>query len=126
MSRERIDILFVDDEQELLDTMGEYLRTQGFSVHTALDATQAMEVLDQNDVRVVLLDINLGGENGLQFLPFLKRNHANTSVIAYTGQPHSDQQVKEMEAKGIARYVSKSLPPQALLMVVRDVMSGNG
>ncbi len=126
MSRERIDILFVDDEQELLEITGEYLRQQGLDVKTALDATQAMDALDRHDVRIVILDINLAGEDGLKFLPYLKMNHRDTAIIVYTGQPHTDQQVKEMEASGVARYVSKSLPPQALLFVIREVLSAQG
>ena len=123
MSRERIDILFVDDEKELLAVMGEYLRQQGFVVQTALDASQAMETLDRNNVGMVLLDINLAGEDGTKFLPFLRKNHRDTSVVVYTGESHTDQQVKEMMANGVARYVSKSLPPQALLFVLREVMA---
>jgi DNA-binding response OmpR family regulator len=124
MSKERIDILFVDDEKDLLDIVGEYLRQQGFVVQTAMDASQAMETLDQNDVRMVLLDINLAGEDGTKFLPFLRMNHRDTSIVVYTGQAHTDQQVKDLMANGVARYVSKSLPPQALLYVLREVIGG--
>jgi two-component system, NtrC family, response regulator HydG len=116
------DVLLVDDESELLLLVGDLLRAKGFDVITAPDAGRAMEQLDEHKVRVVVLDVNLAGEDGVRFMSFIKMNHPDVPVLLYTGLSHDESQVKMMLEQGATCYVNKNQPPAALFFAVQQVM----
>ncbi|MDB6122753.1 MAG: DNA-binding response regulator, partial [Pedosphaera sp.] len=89
-------ILFIDDDTQLLRVLSDYLTEMGFKVLTTPDASQAMLVLDHNPTDLIILDLNLGGEDGLQFMSFLKTNYADIPIMIYTGLDHDEQQVEDI------------------------------
>ena len=117
------DILLVDDESELLLIVGDLLRTKGFDVITAPNAQRAMQQLDENKVGLVILDINLAGEDGVRFMSFIKLNHPEVPVMLYTGLSHDEQQVQTMLAQGATCYVNKGQTPADLLFAVQQVIA---
>jgi|HubBroStandDraft_2_1064218.scaffolds.fasta_scaffold1104332_1 twitching motility two-component system response regulator PilH len=121
MEKRDFDVLIVDDEKDVLHLAGDYLRANGFTVLTAMDADRAMRQLDENKVAILILDVNLAGENGLSLMKFIKPNHPDIPIIIYTGLTHDDKQVKAMLANGANCYVDKSQPKEALLFAVREL-----
>lgn len=122
-AKEHFDILLVDDDAELLLIIGELLRSRDFTVATATDSRSALQQLDQNHVRLIILDINLGGEDGVHWMTFMKKNYPEVPVILYTGLTHDEAEVKTMLGKGASCYVNKAQLPAALLFAVREVLS---
>src|SRR4051794_32787580 len=88
------EILCIDDDAELLTLLTGCLQGQGFLVSTAVDADQGMRLLDDRKIEVVILDVNLAGEDGLRLMTFLKTNHPKTPIIIYTGLQHDEAEVK--------------------------------
>ena len=123
MEKRDFDILIVDDEKDILHLAGDYLRANGFTVLTAMDADRAMRQLDENKVGILILDVNLAGEDGLSLMKFIKPNHPDIPIILYTGLTHDAKQVKAMLAKGADCYVDKAQPKEALLFAVRELHS---
>jgi len=121
MEKRDFDVLIVDDEKDILHLAGDYLRANGLTVLTAMDADRAMRQLDENKVAVIILDVNLAGEDGLSLMKFIKPNHPDIPIIIYTGLTHDDKQVKAMLANGANCYVDKSQPKEALLFAVREL-----
>src|SRR5580704_9890445 len=68
-------ILFVDDENDWREVAEMYLKDSGYEVVTARDATEALSRTEGVDLGLIILDLNLAGENGLMLMKFLKRNH---------------------------------------------------
>lgn len=124
MASKVYDVLMVDDQSDHLLLHGELLRTNGLSVLVASDATRALELLDQNIVRSVLLDINLAGENGLTLMDFLNTNYPALPILLHTGLDHDHSQVKSMLSRGATSYVSKGQPPQKLIAAIKDILNG--
>ena len=114
-------VLLIDDETDVLLVIGDFLRHHGFSVLTAQNSGHALKQLDENKVRLIILDINLAGEDGVRLLPFIRLNYPAVPVVLYTGLAHDDIQVKTMLAKGATCYVNKGQPTSELLFAIREI-----
>jgi DNA-binding response OmpR family regulator len=110
-------VLFVDDEEEWRSMVNTSLGSAGFEVLVAKDATDAMLKAEGTDLGLILLDLNLGGENGMMLVKFLKLNHPGVPIVLYTGTEHEDAQVLEMLKSGIHLYLQKGSMEELILNV---------
>lgn len=117
------DMLLVDDEDDQLLIVGELLRAKGFGVITANNADEAMRRLDEYKLGMIVLDLNLAGENGLQLMKYMKVNHPAVPVLLYTGMSHDEEQVQSMLKAGATCYVNKSQSPAELVFAVQQVLN---
>jgi DNA-binding response OmpR family regulator len=115
------EVLCIDDDAQLLALLGECLEEQGFRVSTAIDADQGMRQLDKNKVEVIILDVNLAGEDGLRLMTFLKANHPKTPIIIYTGLKHDEAEVRAIMRLGASGYAAKGQPISELVGAIRQV-----
>lgn len=74
-------ILVVDDEEDLARLYKKELCEEGYQVVVAKSGEEALEVAGTQEVNLVILDIKLSGENGLEVLDRLKREDNNLPVI---------------------------------------------
>src|SRR5437868_1047800 len=79
-------ILFIDDDQSWHVMVTTWLQDAGYEVLTATDATEAMGLTE--GVALIILDLNLAGENGVMLMKFLKQNDPELPIILYTGMEH--------------------------------------
>jgi len=115
-------ILLVDDEVKLLETTGELLGAEGFQVSTAENVAalnKAMEGASQPDI--VLLDLKLGDDNGLDQLPGIKKRWPETEVIILTGNATIDAAV-ESTKRGAYDFQSKPVQPKELLVTIEKAL----
>jgi two-component system OmpR family response regulator len=115
-------ILLVDDEADLLLLMADFLRNHGLGVLTALEAGRAMQLLGEHPVDLIVLDMNLAGEDGTKLMPFIQTNYPGMSIVLYTGLEHDDQQIKTLLKQGAICYVNKAQSPKALLYAIREIL----
>jgi DNA-binding response OmpR family regulator len=115
------EILCIDDDAQLLTLLGECLEEQGFLVSSAIDADQGMRLLDERKIEVVVLDVNLAGEDGLRLMTFLKTNHPKTPIIIYTGLQHDEAEVRAIMRLGASGYAAKGQPISELVGAIRQV-----
>ncbi|MFZ0927303.1 MAG: response regulator [Syntrophobacteraceae bacterium] len=80
-----IEILIVDDEEEFADAFAERLRLRGFTAHTASNGEQALQIVDQGSVKVMVLDLKMPGMDGLEVLRRVKKSHPEVEVIILSG-----------------------------------------
>ncbi len=78
-------ILFVDDEVLMREILTLYLSSRGMEVTTAADGKQARELLNKSPFDLTILDLDLGGEDGLEVLDWLKGRWPDRPVIIFTG-----------------------------------------
>ena len=114
-------ILFVDDEDDWREVAEMYLKDSGYDVLTARDATEALGQTEGVDLSLIILDLNLAGENGLMLMKFLKRNHPDVPIILYTGQEHDSMAIAQMLKQGAQQYVRKGTLGE-LLKAVQGVL----
>lgn len=117
-------ILVVDDETQIRDLLGIYLKRQGFTVATAATSGETLEKLARQSLDLVVLDISLGGEDGLSLLARIKASHPGIKVIMLTGMGFVEDLLQEAHQKGADGYVSKALPLDELLLTIQRTLRG--
>ena len=100
-------ILFVDDNKDWRAMVTTALSGAGFEVVTAADASEAMKLANETELRLVILDLNLGGESGLMLMKFIRENHPDLPILLYTGIDHDDGTIAAMLREGADRYLHK-------------------
>ena len=113
-------ILYVDDEANWRDMVGETLRAVGHEVLTAGDATEAMEKQEGARLGLIILDLNLAGESGLMLMKFFKRNQPGIPIILYTGMENDQEKVRNMLLQGAAQYLRKGSMTELVQAVARS------
>lgn len=68
-------ILIVDDARDIREPLGLYLRTQGFRVLLAANASEARTWIDEANIHLVVLDVMMPGEDGLSLCRYLSSHN---------------------------------------------------
>lgn len=115
-------ILVVDDDHEIRGLLAEYLEKHGYRVTTAADGTQMEDALrvDGSPVDLVVLDLTLPGEDGLDLCRKL-RTHSALPVIMLTARGESYDRILGLET-GADDYLTKPFEPRELLARIRSVL----
>ena len=115
-----VHILAVDDEPELLDAIQEYLRLRGFRVSVASNGKEMKNILALDPADLVLLDLGLPDENGIDLTRKLKST-SNPGVIIVTAHGDSEDRVLGLES-GADDYIVKPFNFRELLARVNSVL----
>jgi len=110
----------VDDDAGVLDLLRRYFAGQGFTVSTAADGAGMHAMLARQPIDLVLLDLGLPGEDGLDLTRQLRRSW-NGALIIVTGRGESVDRVVGLEL-GADDYVTKPFELRELLARVRSVL----
>jgi DNA-binding response OmpR family regulator len=100
-------VLFVDDEGDWRFVAGECLRDAGFNILTAKDEAEALRRMETVQLDAIILDLNLGGQNGLLLMELLKQRHPGVPILIYTGMDHNDTAITQMLKNGAKKYLRK-------------------
>jgi DNA-binding response OmpR family regulator len=111
-------ILFVDDDKDWRVMVGDFLKDAEYQVLTAANATEAMTSAEGHKLGLIILDLDLDGEDGLMLMKFLARNQPGVPIILYTGMAHDDEAIFAMLQQGAHQYVRKG-PLSELLKAVQ-------
>ena len=114
-------VLVVDDEPELRSLLAEYFGRHGFDVRTAADAAQARLAVAERAPALVILDINMPGENGLSLARWLRESHPRTGLVMLTTAGESVDRIVGLEL-GADDYLPKPFEIRELLARVRAVL----
>jgi two-component system phosphate regulon response regulator OmpR len=115
-------ILVVDDEEPIRSLLADFFRKHGYNVSTSATADEARNIIETQSVNLVILDIALSDEDGLEILGWIKSYFSNLPVIMLTGMGFDDELLQEALKKGASGYVSKTLPLNQLLMEVHRIL----
>jgi len=114
---EPVKVLVVDDEQVVLDGVGRHLRRDGYEVRTALDATEALALLNGEGTDVLISDLMMPGMDGLELLDRISAFAAPPPVIMITGYATMRTALQALR-KGAFDYIAKPFTRAELLGVV--------
>jgi DNA-binding response OmpR family regulator len=101
-------ILFVDDEVALGEMLSLYFGHKGYVVTTAMTVEQAISWLDEQEFSLVILDLNLGGQDGLEVLRFVKGRFPKLPVVVFTGLDVDESLVKKCLADRADGFMRKT------------------
>jgi len=110
-------VLLIDDEQDWRFMASLYLKDAGLQVLAAADGAEALEKIRTTRPDLVLLDLNLAGESGLEVMKVLKEHQPNLRIVLYTGLNHDPEAVQNMIRLGAHQYVRKTTMGEMLKAV---------
>lgn len=113
-------ILIVDDDREIRSLLAEYLDANGYRALTAADGATMRRTLDASRVDLVVLDLNLPGEDGLTLCRNL-RAQSTLPVIMLTARGAPLDRILGLEM-GADDYLTKPFEPRELLARIRSVL----
>lgn len=111
-------ILVVDDDEEISQLLSEYLSNNNYIVSLALNTNEAKEQLDIFRFDLIILDVMMPKETGIDFL---KRENLNVPVIMLTALADVDDRVNGLEC-GAEDYIAKPFEPKELLIRIRNII----
>ena len=112
-------ILTVDDEKNILRVVSTTLKNEQYDVTTAQSAEEAIERFGQGGFDLVITDLKLPGQSGLDLLSYVKAQEPDMPVIMITAFGTIENAVEAMK-KGAFNYLTKPVNPDELLTVVRE------
>ncbi|MGD9807142.1 MAG: sigma-54-dependent transcriptional regulator [Deferribacterales bacterium] len=111
-------ILVVDDEQFIRETIERTLTSKGYEVISAVNRAETIERLANDDPDLILLDMNLGEESGLDILREIKEADPDILVIIITGYGTVETAVEALKM-GAYDYIKKPFKADAIHLIVR-------
>ena len=75
-------VLFVDDEQDILSMMECAFEMEGYTPHCTTDGNEALEIIEQENVRVIFTDIRMPAMNGTELCRRIKEQYPEAFVFA--------------------------------------------
>jgi DNA-binding response OmpR family regulator len=113
-------ILVVDDDSDVRFMLRRYLSRHGFNVEVAEDGARLREVIGEQDFDLVVLDLNMPGEDGISLARFLRDNHP-VGIIMLTAAAEVVDRIVGLEV-GADDYVTKPFEPRELLARIKSVL----
>ena len=120
MEHVKAHILVVDDDTRLRSLLQRFLRENDFYVSAAKDAFAAREMLKNYKFDLLIVDIMMPGETGLQFLNRL-RDENNVPVILLTAMGETEDRIAGLEG-GADDYLPKPFEPKELVLRIRNIL----
>jgi DNA-binding NtrC family response regulator len=115
-------ILIIDDEDAIRESLDTLLTLEGFSVSTAGDGPSGLELLSRNEYDLLLLDLALPGQSGMDLLPRIVEMQPNLPVIMITAYGTVGNVVDAIRA-GAENFVQKPWDNEKLLADIRAAIA---
>ena len=115
-------ILVIDDDKIILDSLCEFLSLEGFQTSGAETVKGALAKLEEENYCLVLTDVNLPDGDGLELLGIIKRNYPQTVVVVITGYGTIDSAVKAIKC-GAYDYLTKPIIDDELRLAVERAIT---
>ena len=114
-------ILVVDDDDGIRNLVKKYLNENNYLITTAKDAKDADEKIKIIKFDLIILDIMMPGQTGLEFLKINKKI-INTPVILLTAKGEPKERIEGLE-EGADDYLAKPFEPKELILRIRNILS---
>jgi len=114
-------ILLLEDDQQLSDTVKQFLTYQGYEVHCAYDGLQAEDIAYEKHIDLMLLDVKVPQQSGYDFLQTLRDKGVQTPAIFITSLNSVEDVTRGFDI-GCDDYIRKPFALKELLVRVESVL----
>ncbi len=114
-----VSVLLVDDEEKFITSNAKLLSKRGYDIVTALDAQQALAVLNSRDVHVAVLDVKMPGMDGMALLKEIKTRFPLVEVVMLTGHATFESAVSGLKI-GASDYLLKPCQLSELIQKIEE------
>ncbi|MCE5336018.1 MAG: response regulator [Desulfobacteraceae bacterium] len=119
-------VLIVDDDETFRNLLKESLDEYGYTCRVAESAETARRVLRRNMVELILSDIHMPGESGLDFLEWALAENPGTAALVMTGNGISSETLSRTSRIGAYCCMAKPLALEPLLLNLADALHRAG
>lgn len=121
--QETADILVVDDEKRIADTLALILRSKGYVVNAAYDGVQAYEICRTVVPRMLISDVVMPEMNGIELAIKVRSEIPECLVLLFSGQASTADMLQAAKERGYSfELLAKPVHPDVLLLKVRDMI----
>lgn len=113
-------VLVVDDEEDIVNLMRDFLEADGYRVLTAFEGTQALRTLDEQPVDCVLLDVMMPGQSGFEVLRRI-RELGEVPVLFLSAKQEDSDKIRGL-GLGADDYIVKSATPAEVVARIKAVL----
>ncbi|PYS06925.1 MAG: sigma-54-dependent Fis family transcriptional regulator, partial [Acidobacteria bacterium] len=113
-------ILVVDDDRSICKLMGSILEMESYPFRVAMTGVQARRAMEEERFDILISDIYLGDDSGLQLLERMKAVNADTEVIIMTAHGSMETAVRAVH-NGAFDYISKPFVVDEMLAIIRRI-----
>ena len=117
-------LLVVDDDTRIRNLLKQYLTENGFRVTVAGNAGEARRKLEGLDFDLLVLDVMMPGENGVDLTKSL-RDEKNVPILMLTALSETDSRIAGLEA-GADDYLPKPFDPRELILRINNILRRGG
>jgi two-component system phosphate regulon response regulator OmpR len=114
-------ILVVEDDKQLRERLQRFLTEQGFRVTAAADAAEARDRLRFLQPDLIVMDVTMPGESGLELTEAHRRDNSATPILLLTARGSPDDRIAGFEA-GADDYLPKPFDPRELVLRIRALL----
>jgi CheY-like chemotaxis protein len=114
-------ILWADDEIDLLQPHIMFLQSKGYIVDTVTNGDDAIAKVSENNYNLILLDEMMTGKDGLETLQLIKSSHPQTPVIMIT-KSEEESLMEDAIGQKIDDYLTKPVNPSQILMACKKIL----
>lgn len=118
---EDIRILAVDDSASTLEVLKRNLQSGGYEVYTCQSVAEALPLLDDLDIDLVITDYRMPQATGLDLIRHVRDNHPDTEIMMITGYPSIPGAVEAIK-DGAGEYLAKPFTTEELLTAVQRIV----
>ena len=119
---EPLNILVVDDDEVILDVFREYLHKTGiYSILTARDGTEALEILGNTRIDFCFTDLNMPGMDGIEFTSKIHELDNTIPVVVMTGYPSMDNTIATLK-HGVVDFLVKPFKIGAIELTIKRAL----
>ncbi|MCR5212862.1 MAG: response regulator transcription factor [Eubacterium sp.] len=116
-----ISVLIIDDEVELADSTAEYFNVFDVKSYAVYSAEEAERFLKDNNVKLILLDINLGNASGFELCKKIRRDYEDIPILFISARSSDDDMVIALNIGG-DDYITKPYSLSVLFAKVKVVL----
>lgn len=117
---ENNNILLVDDEENIRNLLGAYLRKEGFNVFHSANGSEALAVLNKEDIQLVVLDIMMPVMDGFETLKHI-RDKWNVPVVMLSAKEEDEDKLLAL-GFGADNYETKPFSPKVLVAKIKAMV----
>lgn len=113
-------ILVVDDEKEINETLSEVLTNRGHQMFSAFDGDEAIKILKENNIDLILLDMHMPEVDGIQVIKAIKQHTPQTKIMVITG--FADTYLEKAKELGADGFFIKPVRLDSIIQRMKELL----
>ncbi|MBN1133047.1 MAG: response regulator [Bacteroidales bacterium] len=114
-------VLVCEDNMLMLKTIEFTLRKHGYDVFNAVDGEQGIRILDSEKIDILITDINMPYNSGLELIQHVKTNFDHDIPVIIVSGINLEEIKQQAKKLGAVNYVTKPFDPEVLVEMIKKI-----